>query len=114
MNISMKGGRVVIDGREFKGNSIQINGNNQVVVDGVVQDGTLTGPISVTVHGDVQSLTGNLSDVRVSGSAGEVRTVSGDVQCGDVTGNVNTVSGDVKAKNISGSVKTVSGDIDKF
>lgn len=111
MNISMKGGRVVIDGREFKGGNLQIDGNGKVIVDGVVQDGSLTGPISVTVHGDVQSLSGNLSEVSISGHAGEVRTVSGDVKCGDVAGNVTTVSGDVQAKTISGNVKTVSGDV---
>jgi DUF4097 and DUF4098 domain-containing protein YvlB len=59
----------------------------------------------------VQSLSGNLSEVCISGHAGEVRTVSGDVKCGDVAGNVTTVSGDVQAKTISGNVKTVSGDV---
>ena len=52
MRISMKNGRVEIDGRSFSGSNLSIT-NGKVTVDGVVQDGGLTGPINVTVHGDV-------------------------------------------------------------
>lgn len=55
MNISMKNGRVVIDGREFSGSNISIQGN-QVIVDGIAQDGELVGPISVQVFGNVEQL----------------------------------------------------------
>jgi hypothetical protein len=110
MNISMKNGRVVIDGREFSGSNIRINGN-QVIVDGVVQDGELVGPISVQVMGDVDRLDMGAGDVAVQGAVGQVNTGSGDVECGPVTGSVRTGSGDVRCGNVGGSVQTGSGDI---
>lgn len=109
MNINMKNGRIVIDGREFNGNKVSIN-NGKVVVDGVLQDGELTGDINITVHGDIESLT-NTSGAISAKNVGSIRTTSGDVRCGDVRGAVNTVSGDVECGSIGGSVKTVSGDI---
>lgn len=78
MNITMKNGRVCIDGRDFTGKSISISGN-QVIVDGVPQDGTLAGPITVNVVGDVESLTTGSGDVYILGKVGQVRTGSGDV-----------------------------------
>ncbi|AUR96353.1 hypothetical protein NVP1223O_56 [Vibrio phage 1.223.O._10N.261.48.A9] len=109
MNISMKNGKVTIDGKSFTGSNISIN-NNKVIVDGVTQDGELIGDVNVVVHGDVDRLE-NTSGTIKAGNVGHVKTVSGDVDCCDVSGNVQTVSGDVKCGNISGSVKTVSGDV---
>lgn len=76
-------GSVTIDGRSFSGRSISIDGD-VVVVDGVVQQGSLVGP---------------------------VKTMSGDVRCNDVHGDVGTMSGDVTCNTITGNVKTMSGDI---
>lgn len=48
----MKGSSSIsIDGRDFVGRSITINGD-KVVIDGVEQAGSLTGPVSITLHGD--------------------------------------------------------------
>lgn len=102
-------GSVTIDGRDFVGRNITINGN-RVTVDGVVQDGTLTGPISVTVHGDVSHLEAS-GDVTVNGHCEQVQTVSGDVHCADVRGSIKTVSGDVTCGKVAGSVNALSGDI---
>ena len=113
MNLSMKNGKVTIDGRDFVGRDISINGDGEVIVDGVTQAGTLVGDISVVVHGDVESISNDRGDIKVSGSAGAVKTVSGDVECGDVSGSVQTVSGDVGCGVVHGSVKTVSGDVRK-
>lgn len=112
MNISMRNGKVTIDGREFSGRSISINGN-QVIVDGVPQNGALVGPVSVQVTGDVESLSTTSGDITVSGAVGTIGTTSGDVKCGDVSGSVQTVSGDVYCGSVSGGVRTVSGDVDK-
>lgn len=109
MNVSMKNGKVIIDGREFSGRSIQIK-NDRVIVDGVTVDGSLSGPISVVIHGDVERLEA-IDSVTVTGGCGSVRTVSGDVQCGQVSGDVQTVSGDVNCGPVTGNVKTVSGDV---
>lgn len=109
MKLSMKNGKVVIDGREFTGRSISIRGD-RVIVDGVQVEGSLSGPITVQVFGDVENLEG-IDRVTVSGSCGSVKTVSGDVQCGAVAGNVQTVSGNVNCGPVQGGVKTVSGDV---
>jgi len=105
------GGRIVIDGREFKGRSVQINGN-KVVVDGVTQDGELVGEIHVEVHGNVEALKMGSGDVKAQG-VGSIVTGSGDVSCGNVSGSVSTASGDVVCGKVGGSVSTVSGDISR-
>ena len=93
MNLQMKNGKVIIDGKTFTGSNVQINGN-KVIVDGVTQSGELVGNISITVHGDVES----------------IKTTNGTVTAGNV-GSVETVNGSVHADKITGSVKTVNGSI---
>lgn len=110
MNISMKNGRIEIDGREFTvRNNVSINGK-KVIVDGVVQSGELVGEIHVVVHGDVDSINMGSGDVTAL-NVGGIRTGSGDVKCADVYGSINTGSGDVICGSVSGSVSTMSGDI---
>jgi len=109
MNLNMKNGRVIIDGREFYGTNVTIS-NGKVTVDGVVQDGELSGPVSVTVHGDVQSLENHSGKV-IAQNVGEVSTGSGDVKCGNVSGSIRTGSGDVECGAVSGNIRTGSGDV---
>lgn len=104
MNLNMRNGRVVIDGREFHGNSVTIS-NGKVTVDGVVQDGELSGPITVTVHGDVQSLENHSGNVTAN-NLGEVNTGSGDVKCGNVSGSIRTGSGYVECGTVGGNIRT--------
>lgn len=103
-------GRISIDGRDFVGRSIIIDGDT-VIVDGVEQDGKLVGSITVNVHGDAESIETARGSVTVSGSAGPIKTLSGDVRCGNVTGSVQTMSGDVTCGTIGGSVSTMSGGV---
>jgi glutamate synthase domain-containing protein 3 len=115
MNISMKGNNVAgssitINGTPYSGNNISIS-NGKVVVNGVVQEQTLSYNITVNVIGDVETLDTISGDVYIQGNVGNLKTTSGDVQCKDVAANVQTVSGDVRASKITGNVKTVSGDI---
>lgn len=110
-NFTMRGnGRINIDGRDFVGRSVIIDGD-VVIIDGVRQDGKLVGLVSVTLHGDAEHIETGGGNVTVSGSAGSVSTASGDVRCGNVTGSVSTMSGDVTCGAIGGSVRTMSGDI---
>jgi hypothetical protein len=103
-------GSVSIDGRDFVGRNITIRGE-KVVIDGVEQDGSLVGPVSIVLYGDAELIDGPASSVTVTGKCGHVKTMSGDVRCGDVAGSVSTMSGDVTCGNIGGNVKTMSGDI---
>lgn len=109
MNLNMRNGRIVIDGREFRGNNVTIN-NGKVTVDGVVQDGELSGPITVTVHGDVQYLENHSGNVTAQ-NVGEINTGSGDVKCGNVSGSIRTGSGDVECGTVGGNIRTGSGDV---
>lgn len=113
MNISMKNGKVTIDGKTFSGNNVSINGNGKVIVDGKVQDGELVGEIHVSVIGDVESVENTNGSVTCQ-NAGRVQTTNGRVRVnGDVTGDVKTTNGDVTANVIKGKVSTVNGDITK-
>lgn len=103
-------GSVTIDGKSFRGRHVEII-DDLVIVNGVKQEGSLVGQISVTVHGDVEQLTTASGDVTVTGDCRGVTTTSGDVHCGDVAGEVRTVSGDVTCKQVMGNVRTVSGDV---
>lgn len=111
MNIVMKNGTITINGKQYQGQSFRIDGD-KVIIDGVQQEGSLCGPVSIQVTGDVQSIDGRtVQSIEVTGSCGSVKTVSGDVRCGPVAGNVQTVDGDVYCGDVAGSVKTVSGDV---
>lgn len=105
-----KSSRLQINGREFSGHNIRLDGN-KVVVDGVIQDGELVGDIKIDIHGDVERLDSGSGDVTISGSCGVVQTMSGDVECGDVSGNIKTMSGDVTCGAVGGRINTMSGDI---
>ncbi|AUR89145.1 hypothetical protein NVP1121O_117 [Vibrio phage 1.121.O._10N.286.46.C4] len=111
MNITMKSskGVVTIDGKSFSGKNVVISGD-KVVIDGVTQEGSLVGDVTVTVTGDVETLSTQSGNVNAD-KVGSVKTASGDVTCGDVSTSVSTMSGDVRCKSIFGSVKTMSGDI---
>jgi hypothetical protein len=103
---------VNINGQSYSGHNVSIN-NGKVVIDGVVQEQSLIGPISVVVHGNVDKVETSSGDVTVLDVVGSVETMSGDVSCtGDIGGYVATMSGDVTAAgHIGGNVETMSGDI---
>ena len=111
MKLRMRGSNssVNIDGRSFSGKNVSIV-NGKVTIDGVLQDGELTGDVNITVHGDVEKLENSCGEVRAD-SIGSVKTQSGDVVCGDVSGSVTTMSGDVNCNSIHGNCSTMSGDI---
>ena len=100
MKVSMNSGSIVIDGREFSGRNVTII-NGKVTVDGVVQDGDLTGPITVTINGDVQSIENHAGNVTAQ-NVGEINTGSGNVKCGNVGGSIRTGSGDVECGAVFG------------
>lgn len=100
-------GRVIINGVEYAGGSINIV-NGKVIRDGQ-EEGSVTGPISVVVHGEVKSLSVGSGDV-TAGVVGSIQTGSGDVRC-ESAGSVQTASGDVTAGKILGSASSMSGNV---
>lgn len=109
MKLTMKSGRVTIDGREFNGSTFNIQ-NGKVSVDGVEQDGQLVGDINIQVFGDVHQIENTNGTVTVSGNSGDIRTVNGAVEIKGSARNVETVNGGVSVKSAV-SIRTVNGDI---
>lgn len=113
LKIRTAGNSVVkIGGQTYTGSTICVMGD-KVVVDGVEQQGSLSGPVNVTVNGHAGSVETTAGNVIVHGSAGSIESSSGDVRCGNVQGDVKTVSGKVLCRSIGGSAKTVSGNISR-
>lgn len=125
MQIKMRAGEIVINGKSFKGSSITVNGD-EVIVDGLSLSVEPSPEYVVTINGyvdefalksgtvkadNVGMISTSSGNVNCADIAGDVRTGSGDVKAGVVSGSVSTGSGDVHCKAISGSVRTGSGDI---
>ncbi len=92
-NITIRNGRVIVDGADVTPSDKQIN---------------------IAVQGNVTRLEVDCCDrIGIAGSAGAVSTQSGDVEVrGDITGSVNTMSGSVECGgSISGNVSTMSGSV---
>lgn len=106
---SSNGCSVTIDGKTFKGGSVNII-NGKVIVDGVTQDGELVGDINVTVSGDVDTIS-NTNGMVSANNVGSVQTTNGNVICEDIAGDAKTTNGDIRANVIYGKVSTVNGDI---
>ena len=113
-SIKVKSGSTcVINGVEFSGRDITVQGN-QVFVDGKPVEVEQQKQITITINGDCDSVETTSGDVTVSGVSGSVKTMSGDVDVVDsgITGSVKTMSSDVTANGtIGGNVSTMSGDI---
>jgi hypothetical protein len=124
------GSTITINGKTFRGNSIQIS-KGSVIIDGEFQE-TDEKIINITVEGNIENLeTDYTNQIKITGDVGRVKSSSGDVDIvgnvngpinsssgdieidGNVIGDVETSSGDVKCKDVTGSVKTKSGDIKK-
>lgn len=107
----MKGsqGNIVINGQSYTGHSVTLNRDN-IIIDGVVQSGSLIGNINIEVLGDVEHIDSGSGNVKAN-SVGIIQTGSGNVTCEDVSGSIRTGSGDVQCLAVSGSVRTGSGDV---
>jgi len=94
-NITVRGGKVIVDGKDVtpdaKEISISVTGN----VDSIEADACE----KISVTGDVGSVMTQSGDVDVGGSiGGSVQTMSGDVDCGGaIGGSVTTMSGNIKS-----------------
>lgn len=101
--------KIVIDGRTFSGNSVSIIGG-QVTIDGVVQDGSLSGVVEIKItEGVLRELK---TDASVS--CGEVKgdiDAGGSVTCGRVSGNVRA-GGSITCNDVGGSVMA-SGSVSR-
>lgn len=102
---------ITINGQNYVGNNVTVNGN-KVIIDG--KDVTPeTKEINITVNGDIEKIDVDYcKEIRVAtGNVGTIRTTSGNVFCNNVYENIMTTSGDIKCNVITGDVETLSGDV---
>ncbi|AEW47077.1 hypothetical protein BCP78_0070 [Bacillus phage BCP78] len=103
-NFFGKNSGININGKSYSGNNIIVN-NGQVIVDGVVQDGTLDEKVTIVVESGVERITSDES-IHIQGDVtGNVES-STSVNCNNVTGNVKAGTS-VNCNNIGGNA--VSG-----
>lgn len=102
---------IVINGRRYEGNNVQITGN-KVVIDGKTQDLPDEKHINITVEGDATSVKLDNGEITVNGRVGTLTSHNGNVNVdGDVEGNVTTTNGNVKCVAVFGDANTVNGNI---
>lgn len=121
MDIQMNNGTIIIDGKVYSGNNVNMI-NGKIVIDGkeVTSPDEKPGvkivykPITIEIRGNVSSVTNNSGDIIVHGNAGDIKVTSGDVEVDGSAKSVTTVSGDVRVGGqVHGDVRTVSGKIIK-
>lgn len=93
---------VVINGVSYQGGSSVSVINGVVIIDGVRQDGTVSGVVEIrVVEGAIENLR---TDAAVScGNVGGAVVAGGSVTCGDVGGAVQA-GGSVRCGAVSGTV----------
>lgn len=67
--------------------------------------------VTIIIHGDVENLSTDDSDVTVNGHVGSAATKNGNISCGNVSGGVETKNGNVSCGHVEGDVNTKNGNI---
>lgn len=104
---------IVIGNTTFNGRSVSISGN-RVIIDGIDVTDKLPEQkqYKIEVNGNLEKLKVDACQtISVTGNVDTISTQSGDVDCGDVNGPISTMSGDVDCGNVSGSISTMSGNV---
>jgi hypothetical protein len=96
-DITIKKGRVFIDGKEYKPG----DGKSIIIIEKLV------------INGNANNVNADQSDIEVNGNTGSVKTSQGDITVsGNVTGDVTSSQGDIEVGGkVGGSTKTSMGDI---
>ena len=93
---------VTVNGKTYRGNSVEIRSDGKVVIDGKVQDDAVEGVVEVRV------VEGRLNNLKTDGAVtcqnveGNV-SAGGSVRSGNVGGNVSS-GGSARCGNVGGSV----------
>ncbi|ALA13070.1 hypothetical protein TSARBOMBA_231 [Bacillus phage TsarBomba] len=103
-NFFGKNSGININGKSYSGNNI-IFKNGQVIVDGVVQDGTLDEKVKIVVESGVERITCS-EPVHIEGDVTGNIIAQSSVNCNNVTGNVRAGTS-VNCNNVGGNA--VSG-----
>ncbi len=104
---------IVINGKSYKGNSLQIN-DNEILIDGRrVDDQEDQKVINITVDGNIDTLNVDSCDkLEITGDCGNVTSKNGDIQIsGNIDGDVTNKNGNIMCRNVSGDVETKNGSI---
>jgi hypothetical protein len=106
LNIFGRNSSVVINGKTYVGNNISIN-NNEVIIDGVRQDGVEDKKMEVTILCNVDKIVSNES-INIKGNVNGNVEAKVNVNCDDIKGNVkagvNINCDDINGSAIAGTV----------
>lgn len=112
-SVEQKGGKIYIDDvllEETKGEEARVF---NIVVTGPVEGPVTFGAgANVTINGSVTGdITSDGGDIKVAGTARNIKTTNGIVEAGEVKGSVTTMNGTVNCGEIGGDVSTMNGSI---
>lgn len=94
---------VTINGKTYSGTSSVIMSNNNVIIDGILQQNDVETPIKIEIIGSLQSLSCDKS-VEVEGKGIIHHIEANSVNCGNVSGGVNA-KGSISCRDIDGRVQ---------
>lgn len=104
---------ITINGKTYKGNNLQISGN-QVLIDGKrVDQQEDEKVINITVEGNIDTLDVDYCDkLEITGDCGSVTSKNGNIQVkGNVNGDVTNKNGNIVCRNVAGDAETKNGDV---
>lgn len=109
--LGVSGASVTINGVTYAGSNVEIDSLNNVWIDGEKVSGVDNDmPITITIEGNVESVSTVRGSIHVTGDVENVASTTGDI---DITGNVehaSATSGDITADTII-DAHTTTGDI---
>lgn len=104
-------GRIIVNGVEYQGNNVSVNGNGIVIIDGKSYPQE-SKEIYVSVMGDIDILSlGSCEKIEITGNVSDVHNGSGTLKIGGDVKSVKSGSGDVHIQGSVNSVQTGSGDV---
>lgn len=107
--IKGKNNSVIINGKNYRGSTIIIDGDN-IVIDGDIQESGVYGEVNIVVEGNVETIENSAGDIKAN-NVTSVSTQNGDITCNDVAGSVSTMNGNISAKAIKGNASSMNGNI---
>ena len=111
MSITTCGSNIQINGKSYSGNNVSMK-NGKVFVDGVEQDGETTGNIEITVEGSCGDITTDYGNITIGCDAKSVESKNGNIRVsGAIEGNAETKNGNIKAGSILGDATTKNGNV---
>jgi hypothetical protein len=105
-------GTVIIGDSKFVGDNVSIVGG-KVIIDGVEQSMDVSNQpqIDVTVYGDIKDIELGGGNLKCENVGGDVEVRGGNVTCNDIEGSVSSRGGNVTCGKVGGDVSSRGGNV---